>query len=115
MRLPVNYFKRYDIKWSEILEKKIRRSEWTKLYQNNYLSVTETSQRGFQYQILLTTIPAQKYLAKCKLVSSDKYWFCKEGVETIEHLDATRVSVDIRNNINYINVLFGRCRTFGTV
>ena len=78
--------------------------------------------RAFQYQILLGTIPIQKFLAKCKLVDSDKCWFCKESVETIEHsfwfcpivktfclqiLDAIQVGVDIREHQSY-KFIFGR-------
>ena len=118
MRSLDNYSRGHEIKWADILEKK-NQSEWTKFYQNNYLSVIETSLRAFQYQILLTTIPTQNFLAKCKLVDS---WFCKGRVETIEHLfwfcpivktfclqilDAIQASTDIRDNINDINVLLG--------
>ena len=122
MRSLANYSRGHELKWAEILEKEIDKSEWTKYYQNNYLSVIEASLRAFQYNILLRTIPTQKFLAKCKLVDSDKCWFCKESVETIEHLfwfcpivktfslqilEVIQVNTDIRDNISATNLLLG--------
>ena len=74
------------MKWSETLKKEMSELDWPKYYQNIYQSVTETTLRDFQYKILTRTIPTNKYLARCGLVESDKCWFCKENIETIEHL-----------------------------
>ena len=41
--------------------------------------------RDFQYQILTRSIPTNRFLSKCKLAESDKCFYCKECVETVEH------------------------------
>ena len=42
--------------------------------------------RAFQYKILLRTIPTNKYLKMCNISDDDTCYFCKSGIETIEHL-----------------------------
>ena len=76
----------HEATWAEILGKDIKEAVWLKFYQNNCNGVIEMSLRAFQYQILLRTTPTTKCLARCNLVENNKYWFCKESVEIIEHL-----------------------------
>ena len=60
------YNRGHEIRWAETLEKEISESNWSKYYQNNCLSVIETSLRDFQYQILTRSIPTNRFLFKCK-------------------------------------------------
>ena len=63
------YHRGHEIKWAEILDKEISESDWSKYY-----------------QIVTRTIPTNRFLSRCKLVESDKYWYCKESIETVDHL-----------------------------
>ena len=42
--------------------------------------------RSFQYQILLRSIPTNKYLNMCKIKDTDRCYFCESEAETIEHV-----------------------------
>ena len=112
----------HEAKWANILKIDIPESDWSKIYVNNKHSVIKTSLMSFQYQILTRTIPTNSFLVKCKLVDSDKCWFCKENTETIEHLfwycpvvktfwfrllDKINASTDFRSNMVDKNVILG--------
>ena len=86
LRTLNKYNRGHEIKWAEILGREISESDWSKYYRNNFQSVIETSLRDFQYQILTRSIPTNRFLSKCKLTESDKCFYCKECVETVEHL-----------------------------
>ena len=122
LRTLNNYNRGHETKWAETLGKQISEADWSKYYRNNFQSVIETSLRDFQYQILTRTIPTNRFLSRCKLVESDKCWFCKECVETVEHLfwfcpvlktfwfnflDVILVNTEININLNDVKVLLG--------
>ena len=86
LRTLNKYNRGHEVKWAETLGREISKSDWSKYYRNNFQSVIETSLRDFQYQILTRSIPTNRFLSKCKLLESDKCWYCKECVETVEHL-----------------------------
>ena len=118
----VEYSRGHEAKWANILEIDIPESDWSKYYLNNHHSTVKVSLRDFQYQILTRIIPTNRFLAKCKLTPSDKCWFCKESIETIEHLfwlcpvvktfwfqllEILNTNVEIRSFLNDKNVLLG--------
>ena len=96
LRALNKYNRGHEIKWAETLGREISESNWSKYYQNNFQSVIETSLRDFQYQILTRSIPTNRFLSKCKLVESDKCWYCKERVETVEHLFLSSLSGSVQ-------------------
>ena len=76
----------HEEKWELLLADSCTAIEWETVYSNNFKCNTESSLRAFQYQIVLRTVPTNKFLFRCGLSNTDKCYFCEVNVETIEHL-----------------------------
>ena len=67
---------------------------------------------AFKYNILLRTLPTNKYLFICKLIETQAYCFCEIITETIQHLFGTVLLlktsslVALKNNKINLNCLF---------
>jgi len=73
-------------KWKDIYNLDIKDKECTKYHLSIHNTCMEVKMKSFQYQIVHRILPTNKYLAMCKLVESDKCFFCEKDIETIEHL-----------------------------
>ena len=76
----------HEEKWELLLADSCTAIEWETVYSNNFKCNTESSLRAFQYQIVLRTVPTNKFLFRCGLSNTDKCYFCEVNVDTIEHL-----------------------------
>ena len=81
-----DFQRNHHLKWSNIVGRVIDEKEWAKYYMCNSTSCIETRMRNFQYQILLRSLPTNRYLKQCGIKQSDACYFCKQNIETIEHL-----------------------------
>ena len=78
--------RKHEAKWEKVLEINIEEKMWRRIYGANFESCVESSLRAFQYNIVLRTVPTNKYLMRCNLVNTDKCSFCQINTESIEHL-----------------------------
>ena len=60
--------------------------EWNKIFELPFRVTEEAKFQWMQFQILHRIIATNKYLYKLKLIDSPVCSFCKQEVETIEHL-----------------------------
>ena len=86
IRSRAEYNRGHEEKWAVILNKNLDTNMWSEIYLNNFRCCVDSSMRAFQYSILLRTVPTNKFLFRCKLVASDKCYFCNENTESIEHV-----------------------------
>ena len=78
-------FKRgHEEKWNTVINLEIE-PRWKILYNNNFESCIESSLRAFKYNILLRTLPTNKYLFICKLIETQACYFCEIATETMQH------------------------------
>ena len=94
---------------------------WNEIYSMPYNASIDTTIQSFQYKLINRIIPTNKFLFKCKLVSSTLCDLCLSNEETITHMFwECPIIQDIWNNLNsffqnngitielnLINVLFG--------
>ena len=85
-RLEEQYCRGHEEKWESIMSENNREIDWNKIYTNNFICNVESSLRAFQYQVILRTLPTNKFLLKCNLKNTDSCSFCELHEETIEHL-----------------------------
>ena len=64
----------------------IPHAEWSEIFSINFKCTIESRMRAFQYKILTRTLTTNRYLKFFKIVESDQCYFCKDSIETIEHL-----------------------------
>ena len=86
IRSRAKYNRSHEEKWAVILHKKINTTMWCEIYLNNFRCCVDSSIRGLQYSILLLTFSTNKFLFRCRLVASDKCYFCIEKTESIQHV-----------------------------
>ena len=73
-------------KWSDIISEDLDSQSWSSFFSVNFQCPMEVKMRAFQYQILMRSIPTNKYLKICKIKDNDDCYFCKISIESIEHL-----------------------------
>ena len=70
-------------KWNSIFGNDIN---WGNVYLNAVTSNRNPKIRNFQYKYLMRIVPTNKYLMKCKILSSNLCDFCNSYVETLNHM-----------------------------
>ena len=102
-------------------EDQFQNIQWKKVYTTNLRSKISSKLRNFQYKFLTRTIPINKWLYKCKLVSSSMCDFCNMYTESLNHLfwechvvqefwrdlKIFRATKSFNINFNYENISFG--------
>ena len=73
------------LKWNEN-GYRFTASEWSKIFELPFKVTQESKLHWLQFQILHRLIPTNQYLHKLKLKTSPTCSFCKNDIESIEHL-----------------------------
>lgn len=86
-------------KWSPIVNN--NNFEWKNIYRLPFITTKNSKLQWLQYRITHRILGTNEFLNKINLIPSNKCEFCKESVETIEHIfwSCTKV-FDLWENLN---------------
>lgn len=59
---------------------------WSSIFELPFKVTQETKLRWLQFQTLHRIVPTNEYLFKLNILNSSSCTFCKNNIETIEHL-----------------------------
>ena len=84
-RTKLQFCRGNEEKWEKFFFDNCKRI-WEIIYTSNFKCNLKSSLRHFQYQIIIRTLPTNKFLFGCGLSTTDKCSFFEVNTETIEHL-----------------------------